>query len=199
MDNFNFDAEAHVYTLDGVRLPSVTEIIRPLVDYEGVKPDVLEFARVRGTAGHLTCALYDQNDLDMDTLDPQLHGYLAAWVAFTDHFHPRWGTIETPIYSKTYGVAGCPDRTGQIDFKSTIVEIKLTAELMPSTGVQLSGYDVIGEERYGLAADELWGVQLRPNGTYRYEIFPRQRATFLACRSHYLGLQGITAWKARHK
>jgi hypothetical protein len=196
---FEFEPEDHSYTLDGERLPSVTQIIAPLTDYSSVPVGVLEYARARGEAAHRTCELWDKNDLDMDSLNPNLNGYLDAWKAFAQHFKPRWGTIETPIYSSTYRIAGTPDRTGQIDFKSVILEIKATAELMPATGVQLSGYDLIAEEMYGSKVDELWAVQIRADGTYRHQIFKRQRATFLACRQYYLGSLGIAAWKASNK
>ena len=49
---FDFDEEKHLNTLNGVKLPSVTEIMKPLADkeYKAVSEEVLNHAAKRGTA-----------------------------------------------------------------------------------------------------------------------------------------------------
>ena len=50
----DFEAEHHIYTLRGIRLPSVTQIMEPmsLMLYKGIPADVLFEAANRGTRAH---------------------------------------------------------------------------------------------------------------------------------------------------
>ena len=53
-----FDEATHTYTLDGIRLPSVTEVTRFCAyDYRSDRPWLAEAAARRGTAVHEACAL----------------------------------------------------------------------------------------------------------------------------------------------
>ena len=84
-----FDPIRHAYAVDGVPVLSVTQILKAagLVDYDGIPEHVLRYAAERGTAVHTACEYYDQDDLDPDTLDPQLAPYVAAWMQFRKQ-HP---------------------------------------------------------------------------------------------------------------
>lgn len=47
-----FDPEHHEYTWNGVAVPHVTAVLKPLTDYSMVPPDKLEAARQKGVAVH---------------------------------------------------------------------------------------------------------------------------------------------------
>ena len=56
-----FDEEKHIYTVDGVRMPSVTEILAPITaktDGE-ISKEVLRMAADRGTIVHKACEEID--------------------------------------------------------------------------------------------------------------------------------------------
>ena len=65
-ERFTFDPIEHIYRFDGQRVPSVTQILEPLIDYSGVPNGVLQYAADRGTAVHLATEFYDDGDLDED-------------------------------------------------------------------------------------------------------------------------------------
>jgi hypothetical protein len=80
-DQLQFDAGAHVYSVRGKRVPSVTQILRPIINFDGVPPDVLAAAAEFGTHAHMACDLYNRGELDEASLDPALAPYLAQWKA----------------------------------------------------------------------------------------------------------------------
>lgn len=58
-----FDEASHTYTLDGIQLPSVTEVTRFYAyDYKSDRPWLAEAAARRGTAVHEACALIDYGE-----------------------------------------------------------------------------------------------------------------------------------------
>ena len=76
MPEFTFDPEGHVYTVNGVALPSVTSVLP--YNYRGNN----EAAMLKGTYVHDMCRLYLLNNLDEDNLDPVLVPYLDAFKKF---------------------------------------------------------------------------------------------------------------------
>lgn len=76
MPEFKFDPEKHLYTLDGVKLPSVTEVLP--YNYSGD----YEYQRDRGDKVHLMIDYYNKGILDEDTLDVALIPYLDAYKRF---------------------------------------------------------------------------------------------------------------------
>lgn len=181
MPEFRFHAEDHRYTLDGRVLPSVTQIIAPLVNFSMVPADALEYARDRGTAVHKACELHDLDDLDEDALDESLRPYLAGWKQFLRDNNPKFGTIEEPMHHAILGYAGTPDRTGIIGDRGFVLDIKSSAQLSPAVGVQLSGYDLMAGPHTGVMADDLLAVRLCKDGTYRMKYFAKDHATFISC------------------
>ena len=69
MAQFEFDPAAHRYTLGGIVLPSVTQILRGLDDFSNVPARVLEKARDRGNRVHAACNLDVLGTLDENTVD----------------------------------------------------------------------------------------------------------------------------------
>lgn len=138
-----FDADKHEYKWDGVVVPSVTQILRPLADFSAIPPDVLETARQRGVAVHAAVALEIAEDLDWHSLDEAIVGYVEAWCAFRDNMHLHgadFGHIETPVYCLAYGYAGTPDLTAFIDGEWAVIDIKTAANVRPEWALQTAAY-----------------------------------------------------------
>ena len=71
-----FDEAAHRYTVDGVEVPSVTEVCRFLsVDQKSDRPWLAKVAADRGTRVHAACAAIDYG-LEPEE-DAEISGYLA--------------------------------------------------------------------------------------------------------------------------
>jgi len=160
-----FDNERHIFTLDGVVVPSVTGVLKAagLVDYSAVPPHFVEQARQFGSAGHYATQLYDQGNLDYDTLDPALRPYLDSWIKFREYhaFVPE--IIEQPMGNKTYMFGGIPDRIGKRHGIQAVVEIKSTAVLGKEVAAQTAGQVILWKGKIDTKV-ERWAVRLTNEG-----------------------------------
>ena len=146
--SFLFDEEKHEYTLDGIVLPSVTQIIQEagLSDYSFVNETVLKAAANFGTAAHLACELEDYKDLDYDSLNPELRPYLNGWNKFKKDTGFICEEIEKRVYSKKYLYAGTLDRVGPLFKRKALVDIKTGTSLPKWIRLQTAGYKIIYNE-----------------------------------------------------
>ena len=162
-----FHEEDHTYYYDGKKLPSVTDILSILDDFGGVSPAIIAQAARRGSLVHEYTQLIDYgadpNELE---IEPELVGYVQAWVNFCHDWQPEWELIEQPVHTDDY--AGTLDRMGNIAGVRTLVDIKSTAGANRKQRVkwaaQLHGYNITfpREQR----AERLWDVLLKKDGKY---------------------------------
>lgn len=165
-----FDEANHLYFVGGKPMPAVSEILSPLIDFGRVPPDVLEFARLRGTAVHKATELHDLGTLDEDSVDDNVRPYLDAWKEFRNDtgFIPMY--IEHRVYSENYGYCGTIDRHGLMTKLSgspgAVIDIKTPVQLGPVVGLQLAAYQE-ALRCHGIFRDLRFVVQLRGDGQYR--------------------------------
>lgn len=109
-DPVEFTADGHIYTLDGLILPSVTGILKA----EGFIDDRFfdDYSRDRGTYVHLATHMDDMGDLDDDTVDPVIVPYLKAWRRFKKESGFVVDQSEISLACKVYHYAGTIDRIG---------------------------------------------------------------------------------------
>lgn len=205
MSDLVFDAENHLYYVDGIEIPSVTTILRPLVDYSMVPDFMLDYAADRGTQAHLACELFDRNDLDESDLDERLIPYLGAWKKFRTDSGFVIEANEQRLWNPRHKYCGTCDRVGMLNRRRVVLEIKTTSTLMPATAVQCAAYleafnagKPKGEHARGCVA-----VHLRNDGTYRLHTYanPREHfAAFLALLYDELpgSEQVLEMWKLKH-
>ena len=177
------------YKVNGERVPSVTEILKlaGMNGYERVPPEILEHARQRGADVHSWLELLDLGHLqeeDIPTADDEIQGYLIAWVCFKSDTGFLPGEIEKPVVNETWRYAGCPDRYTM----QAVYEIKTTATLLPTTGVQLAAY----ANCWTPMADR-YSVLLRPHGSYRLK-----HHTGLEDLNDFLAACRVVHFKLRH-
>lgn len=181
-----FYDEGHVYELDGVAIPSVSEIMRFATRevYGDVNKYLLDAASERGTAVHEACEALDLTgtaDIDSDYAP-----YLEAYAAFLRDEEPEWYSIERPLHF--YGeFAGTIDRVGLLPQrkKVAILDIKTSSALKPALhGIQLAAYDFLWMARgdmSGQDAEYTYVLHLRKDGTYRLKEIPALRREWTAC------------------
>lgn len=187
-----FDAERHVYSRGGIVVPGVTSVLEPLTDWSMVSDGVLELARERGTLVHELTALDDRGELDEESVDPRLAGFLAAWRAFKRDtgFTSATGAIELQVESFLHGYAGTLDRLGRhgadalnADAPLALYDVK-TGPPQPATALQTAAYRQAANETFAPTKPiaRRFGVHLRRDGTYRLVEYrdPGDLATFLA-------------------
>lgn len=193
MSALQFDEGLHEYRLDGRRLPSVTQLLAPLVDYSMVPKAALERAQQLGTAVHRMTELHDNDDLDEESLSDELRPYLEGWKKFRAECQFEPVTIEHRMSHPTLRFAGTSDRTGAVKGRLAVLDIKKMFVLGPHIGPQLSAYQKLHETE-GLKAEDRYALGLRPDGSYRLQPFtdPLDWQCFL---SHLT----IHNWKAKHE
>jgi len=160
-----FKEDTHQYFVDGKEYPSVTTILHSLNDFSYVNQDLLDRAAKFGTAVHKATELYDNNELDFDTLDPVLMPYIEAWDNFLHEYKPEILSVEQRIASM-YGYAGTLDRYVSIKGKRVVIDIKSGTVVPKYTGLQLSAYGQAITEGGGIV-DERYVVHLQP---YNYKV-----------------------------
>jgi hypothetical protein len=202
---FTFDEASHTYTLDGLKLPSVTGILAPIKpDFSMVPPDVLEAKRAFGIAVHTACEWDDDAELDDDCTDAAVMGCVRAWRAFRQATGCEIHANEQRLYHPGLRFAGTLDRFARLKELGNgfwILDIKTSVDPHPSYGVQLSGYRLLlaaqdergplsaamGSIFRGLGVDKIsrGTVHLDASGTYRFHQYqnPNDEAAFMACLS----------------
>jgi hypothetical protein len=181
-----FVEESHSYYVQGVKLPSVTQIIDEMgfVDKQWFTKE----SRERGSAVHAATHFIDEGDMDWDHFrkhNGHLVGYLEAWDRYKMESRFEAVVIEEPMASACLRFAGTPDRFGFIakmmqgplgaadngrdrrpTVRNTLIDIKSG---VPDKAhiVQLGGYiDLIEGNGWGSVHDALV-VHLQANGKYK--------------------------------
>lgn len=141
-----FEKDTHTYRLDGVVVPSVTQILKEfgLVDFSGIDPDVLKKAADRGTYVHKCCELIFHNDLDIDAIDPEAVPYVQAFQKFLaeqcGHDGFKIIEMEKAIFHPFLRYAGTLDILAERFKEPWIIDIKTGAPQI-SYALQTAAYE----------------------------------------------------------
>ena len=182
-DQLQFDEATHVYRLGPVIVPGVTSILRPLIDFSGVPPDVLARKADLGRRVHLACQLDDEDDLDETTVEDEVAPYLCAYRQFREDTRAVVVANEQRVFHPLYRYAGTLDRKFDIPgLGRVLTDLKTSFTTPLSTGPQTAAYQAADADPSvtGRAA-----LRLRADGTYRFErlIDPDDWSVFMACLS----------------
>ncbi len=173
-----------LYRVDGVRVPSVTEIlyICGLTDMSGIPDDVLEAARLRGEEVHSWCEMLDKGDVTPnDAPDSSIAGYVEAYIRFKVEAGFEVIHNEHPFVNERDRYAGMIDRVAyrrnlKQSARRFVTDLKCVALVSAATCHQVTGYahgmDVCGGWPPGAHGRE--SLQLRRDGTYRLKQYCRR-------------------------
>lgn len=162
-----FDAEAHAYTLGGVRIPSVTQVLSFGQDLSRIPRWTAE----RGTAFHLCTELDDIGDLDPESVDPLVQPHLKAYRGWRRIRRPHFIHTELKVWGEIDGLkyAGTIDR---VYFTSlALPELLYLADLKSGAprkehGAQLAAYRGAFEQRTPRKIEGLLGVYCDKEGRF---------------------------------
>ena len=174
MGNVKFNAERHIYTVDGTERVSVTQALSMVGVID--KTWYTDHGRNRGTAVHDALMYDDENDLDEVGLDKEVLPRLRAWRKFKVESGIKILQSEIPVAHPDLPYAGTPDRVVEWKGIKGIIDIK-------SGGKE--SWHALQTMGYALCFDEpmdRYSVYLKGNGRYTLEkhIDRRDRAVFLA-------------------
>jgi hypothetical protein len=186
-----FDPATHTYRIDGVIVPSVTQVLAS-VGYSHDEPWFTEEARERGTVIHMATAADDRGVLDQEILTdaPWLVPYVEAWRAFRVEMVKEITATEAQRYDDYRMFAGTVDRIAITrDSRRMILDIKPASD-SPAYRLQTAGYHLLD----GGGGIKRAAVHLRDDGTYRFEPHddPSDLAAFEAALT-------LTHWKTNNE
>lgn len=185
------------HTLNGRLVPSVTQINKAMglsADFSQVRHDVLERKRAIGQAAHAASHYFDEGDLVIRSVAPEVQPYLDAWRRFRDERRFQPILLETIVASTTHHYIGRFDRLGVVDggqdqWIRVLADIKIGDPDDAGAQWQTAGYEVaLRECCQSLAPYSIlrWSVQLRPDGTYRLAQYPKPGRTNRQDRNEFL-------------
>jgi hypothetical protein len=168
-----FDEPTHTYFWNKARVPNVTRVLKPLVDYSRIPPEVLDRARQEGVHIHKTVELYMKMDLDEATLPEWLRPRLAAFKQFVKETGFILHGTEQKVYHHAHGYAGTLDLSGmlpRLHKDAAILDVKRSLYAGPVIGLQVAAYlEADNDQRRRekrMKVKRRYALQLKPNGRY---------------------------------
>jgi hypothetical protein len=140
------------YELDGVRLPSVTTILRakfpgPVAEDEAQQAE-WDAKRDRGTEVHRLIAAAPISDETWEGLPKDVQNGLVAWQRFVWEYCYRQEQTELELASLVLGYGGKPDGIGRIPKGRVLVDWKTGRLHREYVRYQLGAYFGLYRERY---------------------------------------------------
>ena len=170
MPKLTFNPESHIYLLNGKAVPSVTQIIKPLYNYDAVPLALLQRKGEFGTAVHKAVELHLYGSLDEESLTPELQGCVDAfkgWCAdYSKEFDIDSALIERKLLHEKLLYAGTADLV--FDGQS-VIDIK-TRDYYPAVDpLQLVAYEKAHIADGGSKGNyDNYVLSLYPDGTYKF-------------------------------
>lgn len=172
-DELAFEEERHIYKLDGMEIPSVTTIMKPLSAslYAGVDEAVLQMAADRGTAVHN--AIENYLKFGIEDIDDQYRGYFDAFLKWYEEFDVKPLATESKVYHKTLRYAGTADMPAIVGRENVLIDFKTSASVNKMlTGIQLEAY-AKAYESHGVYFDGKAILHLKSNGKYSWVYYDK--------------------------
>ena len=164
-----FDEDKHIYRLNGIIVPSVTQVMKPLSDetYRDVDSKVLRRAAGKGTAVHN--AIENYLDFGIEDVDPDYSGYFMAFLRWFDEYKPQVIATEYRLYHKFMGYAGTADLICDIGGKLYVIDYKTTQRIEELlVKVQLKAYSqALGS--LGAEPKRAASLHLKKDGTFDFQ------------------------------
>lgn len=141
-----FTELGHSYEVDGIVIPSVTQVLTlaGISDVSGIPAHILDRASAIGTAVHQACEFLDQDDLDLESIDPTIVGYVVGYQKFREEQKFVSELIEHRIVAQRRGLSFgmCVDRVGHFEGSEApvVVDIKTSSKPQPSWALQTAAY-----------------------------------------------------------
>jgi len=138
-ENCHFDSEKHIYTIKGIQVPSVTQILGKNPSFDKVDPVILEEARQDGLKMHYEAEMLFKYQKVIGDFSKLVDGFLkrkfSKWEIYS---------FEKPMYSEPLGFAGTADLILRYKTQYAIVDWKRSyygSDLR--FALQMAGYKIL--------------------------------------------------------
>ena len=166
----DFEPITHTYSVKGRRLPSVSEIMRPLTDayYSTIPHAVLDNASNRGTRVHEAIEMYDV--LGVEANDKEIKPYLLGYKMAKNV--EKFYSIQNEIMLTNGEYCGTLDIIGQLGKDLVIIDLKATSKInYELIEVQLAGYLELAKAN-GYQIEKTYVCHVKPSSYKFVEIDP---------------------------
>lgn len=130
-----FNEDNHEYKLGGIHIPSMSEMMLPIMGTYPLDPYYAE----RGTAVHDLTEAIDKNRFDPILSDPELLPYMFAYQDWHEAHEVEILEIEKVLFNPKLLYAGTMDRMWIIDGEKNLTDIKSGLKYRQHV-IQLVGY-----------------------------------------------------------
>ena len=171
-----FADATHTYLLNGVEIPSVSAVMKPLSQHEygGVDERTLEAAANKGTAVHN--AIENWLKFGIADLDPEYQGYLDGFLEWWEQHKPVVVGSEIRTYHKLLRYAGTVDLLAMIDGELNLIDYKTTYRLIDKNcRVQLEAYSQ-ALSSHGITVAKKRILHLAKDGKWKDPMFETKDA-----------------------
>ncbi len=168
MGKLLFDADTHEYSVDGVVIPSVTQVLEAVgvSDYSMITKADRDYYFTRGTYVHKAMELLLKDQLDWDTVDESIIGYVRAGEKFVHDTGFTADYIEESLHHEQYRYAGTLDVAGLLGNRKVILDWK-TGAVQEHVKYQIGGYCELLRRKTNKFYNIGYGVELKANGIYK--------------------------------
>lgn len=173
LKELTFDERKHTYHLNGMLLPSVTTLMKPLSEtvYGSIDKDILDRAARRGTAVHSAIETY--SNFGIIDIDAENKPYFDGYMKFVKEHSVKAHGSEIRLYHKELLYAGTADMIADVDGLITLIDFKTSHSVSDMLcGVQLEAYSrAIKSHSLDFQIKQKAIVHLKNDGTYELRLF----------------------------
>ena len=156
----DFNEEKHEYSYGGKQLPSVTTVIKEVLNI--TYPEYAIYHATRGTFVHKAIELWFKGVLDFETVDEAVMPYLDSFIKFQEKAKIEPILLEERFADKNISFAGTVDIVGKVKGKTYLFDIK-TGQKQDSHNAQMAGYKKLLNDN-DIDIDGIYILDLKPAG-----------------------------------
>ena len=156
----DFNEEKHEYSYGGKQLPSVTTVIKEVLNI--TYPEYAIYHATRGTFVHKAIELWFKGVLDFKTVDEAVKPYLDSFIKFQEKAKIEPVILEERFADKNISFAGTVDIVGKVKGKTYLFDIK-TGQKQDSYNAQMAGYKKLLNDN-DINIDGIYILDLKPAG-----------------------------------
>lgn len=192
--NIHFNkAEHKYYTPDGLHIPNVTSILKPISPYRFFDEQAMEKARKKGVAVHHMVEWECKGTLDLTTLPEWIKPAYDEWMKFKRHSQFIMLESELRVYNNIARYAGTLDLYGTIVIKGKkyycYIDIKRSMLGGSTIGYQIAAYTEAHRSMMTPAPVTIpkrFALVIREDNDFRLQEFkdPKDYLNFQTCLNY---------------
>ena len=185
--------EHKYYTMDGVHIPNVTSILKPISPYRNFDEKKMEVARKKGVAVHKMVEYECKGTLDVAALPEWLIPAYEEWMKFKKHSQFKMIASELRVYNDMARYAGTLDLYGTVVIRGKTyycyIDIKRSLLGGATIGYQIAAYMQAHRAMLSpppITIPKRFALVVREDNDFRLQEFtdPNDYNNFITCLNY---------------